>query len=317
MSVRLLATLLAFAPLAATAQGDWPNKPVVLIVPFPAGGGTDAFARPLSAQLNKQLNRQIVIDNRGGAGGTLGAGIAARTTPDGYTYFVGAVHHAIAPSVYAKLDYDIERDLTPMTSLAHVPQVIVVNARVPANNVKELIALARKSRMTYGSAGNGTSHHLAGELFKGLTKTELLHVPYKGAGPALTDLIAGQIDVMFDGLGLSAGHIKGGKIKALAVSGKNRAPGFPDVPSAAEAGLPGFNVTTWYGMWAPKGVPQPILDRFQKELVAALNTKEIKDVWFGQGATTGGESPAEFAKFLRAEIERWGKVAKDSGAKIE
>ena len=315
----LFATLLA-AALPAAAQSDWPSKAVVFIVPFPAGGGTDAFARPLSALLNKQLGRQIIIDNRGGAGGTLGAGIAARATADGYTFLIGAVHHAIAPSVYSKLDYDLEKDLVPVTSLAHVPQVIVVNpSRVTAGNLKELIAAVQKQpgKLTFGSAGNGTSHHLAGEMFKMLTKSDVLHVPYKGAGPALTDLIAGQIDMMFDGLGSSAGHIKGGKIRALAVASRTRAPGFADVPTTVESGVPGFVMSTWYGIWGPKGLPSGYVDRMQKEVNTALNTKELKDIWMSQGSTAGGESPAEFAKFIRAEVERFAKVAQESGAKVE
>ena len=202
LAVTVAAVAAASAP-AVLAQA-WPNKPITFVVPFPPGGGTDAFARPLSAQLTKQLGRQVVIDNRGGAGGTVGASIAAKAAPDGYTFFIGAVHHAIAPSFYPKLDYDIEKDLVPMTVIARPPQVIVVNPnRVPATDLKSLIEQMRKSpgKMNYGSAGNGTSHHLAGELFKQLSKTFVVHIPYRGAGPALQDLIAGNVDMMFDGLG--------------------------------------------------------------------------------------------------------------------
>ena len=219
------------SPLAALtpafAQSGWPNKPVTLIVPFPAGGGTDAFARPLSAQFAKQAGKPLIIDNRGGAGGTLGASIAAKATADGYTLFMGAVHHSIAPSMYPKLDYNIETDFIPLALMANVPQVLVVNPkRVEANTVKEFIEFLRKNpaKLNYGSAGAGTSHHLAGELFKIQTKTFITHIPYRGAGPALQDLIAGNVDMMFDGLGSSASHIKGGRIKALMVSGNKRKP---------------------------------------------------------------------------------------------
>ena len=208
---------------APAAQADtWPSKPVTVIVPFPAGGGTDAFARPLTAQLSKQLGKQFVIDNRGGAGGTVGASIAAKAAPDGYTLFIGGAHHAIAPSFYKKLDYDIEKDFIPITVIAQPPQVIVVNSgKVQATSVKDLIAYAKANpgKLNYASAGNGSSHHLAGELFKLQTQTDLIHVPYKGAGPALSDLIAGQVDLMFDGLGSSSQHIRAGRIKALAATG--------------------------------------------------------------------------------------------------
>ena len=253
--------------LPALAQSSWPTKPVTIVVPFPAGGGTDAFARPLSAIFSKQTGKQLIIDNRGGAGGTLGAGVAAKSAPDGYNYLMGAVHHTIAPSMYPKLDYDLERDLVPLILVAAVPQVLVVNPKkVPANNLKEFLDFVKKNpgKLNYGSAGGGTSHHLAGELFKLQTQTFITHIPYRGAGPALQDLIAGNVDMMFDGLGSSAAHIKGGRIKALMVSGAKRNPAFPDVPCSLELGLPEYTVSTWYGIWAPKGLPAP--------LVSQLNT---------------------------------------------
>ncbi len=208
--------LLAAATSPVHAQA-WPNKPITLVVPFPPGGGTDAFARPLSVQLAKQLGRPVIIDNRGGAGGTVGASIAAKQPPDGYTFFIGAVHHAIAPSFYPKLDYNIETDLVPLTIIANPPQVVVVNpARVKADNFKDFLDFVRKNpgKLNYASAGNGTSHHLAGELFKIQSKTFIIHIPYRGAGPALNDLLAGNVDMMFDGLGSSAQHIRSGRIKA-------------------------------------------------------------------------------------------------------
>jgi tripartite-type tricarboxylate transporter receptor subunit TctC len=305
---------------AAAAAQSWPTKPVTLIVPFPAGGGTDAFARPLAAQLSKQIGKQVIIDNRGGAGGTIGASIAAKAAPDGHTFFIGAAHHAIAPSIYPKLDYDIEKDFIPITVIATPPQVIVVNAqRVPVNDLKSFVEYARKNpgKLNFGSAGNGTSHHLAGELFKLQTKTSLTHVPYRGAGPALQDLIGGQLDLMFDGLGSSAAHIKGGRIKALAVASPKRAPGFPDVPTTAEAGVPGYEVSTWYAIWAIKGTPNEIVDRMGSEVQKALASPELKTIWQNNGSDIPQVSQAQFAAMLNTEIARWGQVVKDAGVKLD
>ena len=306
--------------LSVQAQSAWPAKAVTLIVPFPAGGGTDAFARPMAAQFARLTGKQLVIDNRGGAGGTLGASIAAKAAPDGYTLFMGAVHHAIAPSMYPKLDYDLERDLVPLILVASVPQVLVVNPRkISAANFKEFLAYAKANpaKLNYGSAGNGTSHHLAGELFKQQTGTFITHIPYRGAGPALQSLIAGDVDLMFDGLGSSANHIKGGRIKALMVSGAQRSPAFPDVPCAAELGLPEYNVTTWYGIWAPKGTPADIQARATDEIRKACTTDEAKAVWAGQGADFPNLAGPQFAAFINAEIKKWAKVVKASGARLD
>jgi tripartite-type tricarboxylate transporter receptor subunit TctC len=230
------------------------------------------------------------------------------------------VHHAIAPSFYPKLDYDIEKDLVPIMMIANPPQVIVANpARVSANDVKSLVDTLKKNpaKLSYGSAGNGTSHHLAGELFKQQTGTYILHIPYRGAGPALSDLIAGNVDLMFDGLGSSAQHIRSGRIKALAVAAPQRAAAFPNVPTAAEAGLPDYRVSTWYGLWAVKGTPQPIVERMQAEVSKALATQEVRDIWLANGSDVPSMSQAEFARFLNAEIKRWALVTKTSGAKLD
>ena len=306
-------------PLAGRTQSTWPTKPVNLVVPFPAGGGTDAFARPLSVQFAKQTGKTMVIDNRGGAGGTLGAGVAAKAAPDGYTLFMGAVHHAIAPSMYPKLDYDIEKDFVPLALMANVPQVLVVNPKSISGDFKAFVAQLKASpgRLNYGSAGTGTSHHLAGELFKQQTGTFITHIPYTGAGPALRDLISGQVDMMFDGLGSSAGHIKGGRIKALMVSGVKRNPAFPDVPCAAELGLPDYTVTTWYGLWAPKGTPADVQAQIVEEIRRAAGTDELKAIWASNGADFGSLSPAQFGGFVSAEIKRWAAVVKVSGAKLD
>jgi tripartite-type tricarboxylate transporter receptor subunit TctC len=308
------------AALPAWSQAVWPSKPVTLIVPFPAGGGTDAFARPLSAQFSRLTGKQLVIDNRGGAGGTLGAGVAAKAAPDGYTLFMGAVHHTIAPFMYAKLDYDLERDLVPLILVANVPQVLVVNPKkVPAANFKEFIEFVRKNpgRLNYGSAGGGTSHHLAGELFKLQTKTFITHIPYRGAGPALQDLIAGNVDMMFDGLGSSAAHIKGGRIKALMVSGTKRNPAFPDVPCSSELGLPDYTVSTWYGVWAPKGTPLEAQTQAVDEIHKSCQSDEAKAVWANQGAEFPNLTGAQFDGFIKAELRKWSQVVKASGAKLD
>jgi tripartite-type tricarboxylate transporter receptor subunit TctC len=298
----------------------FPAKPVTMIVPFPAGGGTDTFARPLSAQLSKQLNQRVIIDNRGGAGGTLGASIASKAAGDGYTIFMGAVHHAIAPGFYNKLDYDIEKDFVPITMVAVVPQVLVINPqKVPVKDEQGFIEYLRKNpgRLNYGSAGNGTSHHMAGELFKLQTKTFITHIPYRGAGPALQDLVAGQVDVMFDGLGSSAQHIRAGRIKALMVAGDKRNAAFPDVPSAKEVGLPDYQVTTWYALFAPKGTPKEVIDKIAAETRKALDAPELKEIWATNGAEAPALTGAPFSQFLRGEIDKWAKATKASGAKLD
>jgi tripartite-type tricarboxylate transporter receptor subunit TctC len=308
------------ASMPAWAQATWPTKPVNLIVPFPAGGGTDAFARPLSAIFSKLTGKQLIIDNRGGAGGTVGAGIAAKAAPDGYNFFMGAVHHTIAPSMYPKLDYDLERDLAPIILVAAVPQVLVVNPKkVTANNLKEFLEFVKKNpgKLNYGSAGGGTSHHLAGELFKLQTQTFITHIPYRGAGPALQDLIAGNVDMMFDGLGSSAAHIKGGRIKALMVSGAKRSPAFPDVPCSTELGLPDYTVSTWYGMWAPKATPADVQTRMVEEVRKAIQTDEAKAIWSAQGAEFPNLTGAQFDAFIKTELRKWSQVVKASGAKLD
>lgn len=318
--LRVAAAGAAACALPAVRAQTWPTQPVRLIVPFPAGGGTDAFARPLGAVFAKQTGKQLVIENRGGAGGTLGAALAARAPADGYNLFMGAVHHTIAPSMYSRLDYDIQKDLIPLTLVASVPQVVVVHPKnVPVDNFQEFLALIRKNpgKYNYGSAGTGTSHHLAGELFKQQSKTFITHIPYTGAGPALRDLVGGQVDMMFDGLGSSAGHIKGGRIKALMVSGSKRNAAIPDVPCAAEVGMPDYTVTTWYGLWAPKGTPADLQARAIEEMRKALQTEELKNIWAGQGAEFPDLTQQQFAAHVDSEIKRWAQVVKAAGAKLD
>ena len=319
MRFAVAAVLAAILAVPVQAQ-TWPTRPITLIVPFPAGGGTDAFARPLAQVLGTQLGQQLLIDNRGGAGGTVGASAAAKMAPDGYGFFVGAAHHAIAPSIYKTLDYNIETDFEPVAMLAQPPQVIVANPqKIAANTLPELLAYLRANpgKVNYGSAGAGTTHHLAGELFKLVTKTDLVHVPYSGAGPALRDLIGGQIDLMFDGLGSSAGHIQGGRIKLIAVAAPKRASAFPDAPTAAEGGVAGYEVSTWYALWAPKGTPIPVVERMAAEVKTAFTKPELQQVWARNGSEIPTMTRAEFGRYVGAQVKAWGQVVKDANVKLD
>jgi tripartite-type tricarboxylate transporter receptor subunit TctC len=316
-----LSALAAFALAGAPAMAQgWPARPVTLIVPFAAGGGTDAFARPLAAQLDKQLGGRFLIDNRGGAGGTVGAAMAAKAEANGYNFFVGAAHHAIAPAIYLKLDYDLEKDFIPVAVIAAPPQVIVVNpSKVEAKTLAELIAWlkANPGKLDYASAGRGTTHQLAGELFNILAGTTMNHVPYRGAGPAMQDLIAGHVPLMFDGLGSSANQIQSGVLRGLALAAPARSAAIPDVPTAAEAGLKGFEVSTWYALFAPKGTPPDIIEKMQVEVRKALDTDLLKEIWAKNGSATPTLMGAEFGKFVHSEIARWADVVQKAGIKPE
>ena len=317
--LRTLAAALALAAAAAQAQ-SWPTKPVTMVNPFAPGGGVDAFGRPLSVLLTRNLGQQFIVENMAGAGGTVGAASAAKRHADGYTFFLGAVHHTIAESLYTRLPYSLEKDFVPITVLAYVPNVVVMHPKnANITSIKELIAYAKANpgKLNYGSAGNGTTHHLAGELFKTMTGVNLTHVPYGGAGPMMKDLLGGQVDMAFDGMSTSAPHIKSGRLKPLAVTTTQRSFVDPSVPTMQEAGLPGYVVTTWYALWGLKGAPKEALDAMYRETVKAMQSDELKKVWEAQGATVGGEPPAEFAKLVHAEIGKWAKVVKDSGAKID
>ena len=310
----------AFAATGVANAQSWPAKPVTLINPFAPGGGVDAFGRPLSVVLSRNLKQQFVVENLAGAGGTIGAGNAAKRPGDGYTFFLGAVHHTIAESLYKRLSYSLERDFVPITVLAYVPNVVVMHPKhANINSIKELVAFARANpgKLNYGSAGNGTTHHLAGELFKTMTGVSLTHVPYGGAGPMMKDLIGGQVDMAFDGMSTSAPQIRGGRLKPLAVTTTERSFVVPNVPTMQEAGLSGYVVTTWYALWGIKGTPKDALDAMYRETVKAMQSDELKKVWEGQGATAGGESPEAFAKLIHSEIDKWAKVVKDAGAKVD
>jgi len=315
----VLAACLSALPGIAQAQA-WPSKPVSMINPFAPGGGVDAFGRPLSIYLSKSLGQQFLVENLAGAGGTIGAAAAAKRPADGYHFFLGAVHQTIAESLYAKLPYSLERDFVPVTVLAYVPNVVVMHPKhANINSLRELIAFSKANpgKVNFGSAGNGTTHHLAGELFKTMTGVDITHIPYKGAGPMMQDLLAGQVDMAFDGMSTSAPQIRAGKLKALAVTTTERSFVAPNVPTMQEAGLAGYVVTTWYALWAPRGAPKEALERMHRETVKAMQSPELKQVWESQGATAGGESPEEFAKLVKSEIGKWAKVVKDSGAKVD
>ena len=295
----------------AFAQGAWPVKPVKVINPFPAGGGTDVFLRPVAARLSQIMGQQFTVENLGGAGGTVGASVAAKAPPDGYTLFCGAVHHTIAESLYTKLPYSLEKDFIPITVLAYIPNVVVVHPKhTNINTFAEFLDYAKKNpgKLNFGSAGNGTSHHLTVELFKQLTSTFMTHIPY---------LLAGQVDFAFDGMGTSAAQIKAGKLKAMAVTSAKRVPAFPNIPTMEEVGIKGYQATTWYALWAVKGTPPEIVSRTQQEMAKIMQEPGIKEFWFNQGADLGGNSPADFTRFISSEIEKWAKVVKASGAKID
>jgi tripartite-type tricarboxylate transporter receptor subunit TctC len=312
--------MLVLAAASAGAQ-NWPTKPMVFLNPFPAGGGTDTFARPIAAKLSQQLGHQALIENQGGAGGTVGAANAAKRAPDGYNWFFGAVHHTIAESLYARLPYSLERDFEPVTVAAFVPNVVVVHPKHKdtLKTLKDLIdyAKANPDKLNYGSAGSGTTHHLSVELFKTMTQTKMVHVPYKGAGPLMVDLLAGQVDLAFDGMGTSSAQIRGGKLIPLAITSAKRNPVLPNVPTVQEAGVPGYEVRTWYGIWAIKGTPSAIKERMYKEIVIAMNQPDLKRIWAEQGADAGGMPPAEMEKLVKSEIAKWAKVVKDAGARVD
>ena len=309
---------LSFA-LAAQAQ-QWPSRAVRMVNPYAAGGGVDAFGRPIAAKLTQYLGQSFYVENIAGAGGTVGAAAAAKAPPDGYTFFIGAIHHTIAEAIYAKLPYNIERDFEPVTVIAYVPNVIVMHPKHQnIKTVQDLVAFAKANpgKLNFGSAGNGTSHHLVGELFKLRTGTELVHIPYRGAGPMMQDLLAGNVDMAFDGMGTSAPQIKGGKLRPLAVSTAQRSSFIPEVPTLREAGVADFEVTTWYAIWAVKGTPRDVIDRLYQATARALKEPDIIRIWEQQGAAPGGEPPAEMAKLVRTEVDRWAKVVKAANVKID
>lgn len=297
----------------------WPAKPITLIVPFPAGGTTDVLARALGERLQTALGQPVIIESKPGAGATLGADLVAKAKPDGYTLLVGAVHHTIASSVYKKLPYDFQKDFAPITEIALVPNVLVVNASTPARNVAELVALikAQPGKHNYGSNGNGTAQHLIGTQFQNLTGTEIQHVPYKGSGPLATDLLGGQISMSFDTVTPVLPHIKAGKLRALAVTTARRSGALPDVPTLDEAGLKGFDIGTWFGVLAPSATPKDVVARLNAEMVKIIKSQEFGKRMAEIGAEPIGNTSEQMAQQIKVETDKFARLVKEAKVVID
>ena len=319
---------LALLPGAGRTQSSWPNKPVRIVVPFAAGGTTDILARAVAPELQRAFNQPFVVDNKPGAGGNSGSAEVAKSAADGYTLLMGTVGtQAINPSLYPKMPYDAAKDFAAITLVAGVPNVVVMNPasaqKYNVNSMADLLRAARANpgRLNVASSGNGTSIHLSAELYKSLTGTFMLHLPYRGSGPALIDLLAGNVDLMFDNLPSSLPHIRAGKLKALAVTSGQRSVALPDVPTVAEAGgaaaLRNFEASSWFGLLAPAGTPADVVNRIQQELAKALALPAVKERLVTQGAIPSGNTPAEFTAFIAAETTKWAQVVKVSGAKVD
>jgi len=316
--VQAMALAIGLSGASAMAQA-WPSKPITLIVPFPAAGTTDVLARALGDKLSRNLGQPVIVENKPGAGATIGADFVAKAKPDGYTLLMGAVHHTIASSVYKKLPYDFQKDFAPITTVALVPNVLVVNAGTPARTVPDLVALAKAQpgKLTYGSNGNGTAQHLIGTQFQVLTGTDLIHVPYKGSGPLATDLLGGQITMSFDTVTPVLQHIKGGKLRALAVTSSKRSSALPDVPTLDEAGLKGFNIATWFGVLAPVATPRDLVARLNAEMLKVIQSPEFRKRMEDIGAEPVGNSADQMAQQIKAETEKFARLVKDAKVTIE
>ena len=317
-ALQLAALALASVAGAAHAQA-WPSKPVSLVVPFPAGGTTDVLARALAERLSPAIGQPVIVENKPGAGATIGADHVAKAKADGHTLLIGAVHHTIASSVYKKLPYDFQKGFEPVTVIAMVPNVLVVNARTPAKNVNELVALikAKPAEASYGSNGNGTAQHLIGTQFQQQTGTRLQHIPYKGSGPLATDLLGGQILMSFDTITPVLPHIKAGKLRPLAVTTAKRSPALPDVPTLQEAGLKDFDIGTWFGVLAPVGTPKPVLDRLSAEATKIIQSPDFRKRMDDIGAQPVGNSPAEMAAQIRSETDKFSLLVKAANVTVE
>jgi len=311
-----VAGLLLTLTVPAGAADDYPNRPVRLIIPFPPGGSNDVVGRLVAIQLGERLGKQIIVDNRGGAGGTIGTDAVARATPDGYTLGVISIAHTVSPALY-KLNYDPLKSFTPVSILASGPNVLAVNPEFPPKSVKELIALAKQKpgEIHYASAGVGSFQHLSGELFRLMSGINVVHVPFKGGGPSMIDVIGGHTKYLLSSLIQTTPHIKSGKLRALATSGSKRNPAMPDLPTIAEAGVPGYEAANWWGIVAPAGTPAPIVAKLHNEIAAVLGSEETKKRFASQGASVVEMGSDEFWKFAAAELTKWGKVVKEAGIK--
>lgn len=314
LSLGLAALTAALLPLAASAQA-WPSKPVTLVVPFAPGGSTDVTGRMLAAKLKNEIGQTVLVENKGGAGGNLGADFAARAQPDGHTIFLATSTHATNVTLYKKISYDLTRDLVPVSQVAFIPNLLVVNAALPVNNLAEFLAYARnpKNNVRYGSAGNGSSLHIAGALFNSMAGAHMQHIPYKGSGPAIVDLLGGQIEAVFSPLVDVVPHVKSGKFKAIGITTKSRSPVFPDVPAINEQ-LPGYEVTLWNGILVPANTPQDIVDKLNAALNRVLTQPDTKRLLAEQGSDPAPGTQAQFRDFIAAEIVRWRKLVEISGA---
>jgi tripartite-type tricarboxylate transporter receptor subunit TctC len=320
LTAALLACLAGLgAMLAPAAAQDFPKRPITLVIPFAAGGSTDLVGRLVAQKMSEGLGVTVVVDNRGGAGGNLGSAAVAKSAPDGYTILMGTVAtHALNPLIYTKIPYDPVKDFAPISLLVTVPNVLTVSPSLPVNNVPELIALLKKEpgKYSYASSGNGTPLHLSGELFKAMAGVDIVHVPYKGAGPALIDVLAGQVPIMFDNLPSSTEHIKTGKLKGLAVTTKDRAPVFPDMPALSET-LPGYETYTWNALFAPAGTPPEVVAKLNAAANKAINDEATKAKLAEFSATVVGSTPEELAAHVTSELAKWAPIVKQSGAKID
>jgi tripartite-type tricarboxylate transporter receptor subunit TctC len=314
MLKRLFTLTLVWGALAANAQ-SFPSKPIKMVVPFPAGGTVDFFARVVSTKLSESLGQPVLVENRAGAGGNIAVEAVAKSPADGYTLLMGSEIVAINTSLYSRLSYDPLKDLAPITLVGTVPNILIVNPALPANSVKELIALAAKSpgKISFASTGQGTSSHLSSELFKLMANVDITHIPYQGGPPAVADLIGGQVNMMFINMPTGIGHVKSGKARILAVSSLRRVSQLPEVPTVDQAGLKGYDTQAWSGLYAPAGTPPEVI----AEVVKILKMPAVREQLAAQGAEPVGDSPEEFARFMRDEIAKWAKLIKISGAKVE
>lgn len=320
LAVLCLLSVAGVAMKLADAQDHWPSKPITYVVPFPAGGTTDTLARLISQGLGQALGTTVIVENRPGAGGNIGSDYVAKAAPDGYTILGGTISsHSINASLYPKMPYDPVKSFTPITLIGTNANVLVVNAASPFRSVKDIVAAAKAKpdSLSFASAGNGTSQHLAGELFKGMTGIRMTHVPYKGSGPAIQDVMAGQVPMMFDTTVVAAQHIQSGKLRALAVTSANRVKSLPDVPTMAEAGVPGYELQSWQAIFAPANTPKPIVDRLYKELAAIIKSPEMQDRLEKLGMEPSAMSPEQLAEFQRNEIAKWAKVVKAANIKVD